>query len=215
MATRRNAVQARGNAKRQAILAAAWHVFRRAGYQAASMDQVTRRAGGSKESVYAHFGSKSKLFEAVVRAKAEAIATSYPAANAPTSNIKEAITALATAIVLGMTSADVQDLHRVALSAQPGVKTVGKILYEHGTVRVVRAAAAVIEAAMKSGELTADDPMAAAESLLGLLLGTGYIRFALGVPDRLTAAARRARISRAVNIFLAAYRPSRDRRATQ
>jgi len=211
MATKRRVVQVRGNAKREAILSAAWDVFREAGYPAASMDEVTRRAGGSKVSVYAHFGSKAALFEAVVRWRAEIVAASYSVANVPTRDIEAALTALATAIYAGMTSVAVKDLHRVALSAQPGDKDVGKLLYEHGTLRVVRGAAAVLERGMKAGELKGDDPMAAAESLFGLLLGTGYIRFALGVPERLSAARRRQRVSRAVDIFLAAYRTAKDR----
>jgi AcrR family transcriptional regulator len=211
MAKRRKPAQVRGEAKREVILAAAWDVFREDGYPNASMDEITRRAGGSKVSVYAHFGSKAALFDAVVRWRAEAVAASYSAAQAQTASAEQALTALATAVVAGMTSSVVQDLHRVALSAQPGGAEIGKLLYEHGTLRVLRGVATVIELQMTSGELIADDPMAAAEELFGLLLGTGYIRFALGVPDRLTAAAKQKRIARAVRIFLAAYRSVADR----
>jgi len=207
MATRRKAAQVRGEAKREAILHAAWDVFRGVGYPAASMDEITRRAGGSKVSVYAHFGSKAALFEAVVRWRAEAVAASYSVAQEQTASTEDALTALATAVVAGMTSAVVQDLHRVALSAQPGGEEIGSLLYEHGTHRVVRAVADAIEKWMRSGELIADDPLAAAEVLFGLLIGIDYIRFALGVPDRFTKAEKQKRIARAVRIFLAAYRP--------
>ena len=206
MATRGKPVQVRGDAKREAILAAAWDVFRECGYPAASMDEITRRAGGSKISVYAHFGSKAALFEAVVRARAEIVAASFPALDSPAGSIDKVLTALATAIVAGMSSPAVQDLHRVALSAQPGGADIGKLLYEHGTLRIVRGVAAVIETRMRAGELIVDDSMAAAEALFGMLLGTGYIRFALSVPERLTPAIKRKRITRAVRIFLAAYR---------
>jgi AcrR family transcriptional regulator len=175
------------------------------------MDEITRRAGGSKVSVYAHFGNKAALFEAVVRWQAEAVTASYSVAQSRTTSTEEALTALATAVLVGMTSAVVQDLHRVALSAQPGGTEVGRLLYEHGTLRVIRSVAAVIEQQMRLGELAEDDPMAASEVLFGLLLGTGYVRFALGVPGRLTAVAKQKRIARAVRIFLAAYRPVTDR----
>lgn len=203
---RSKAGQVRGEAKREAVLAAAWDVFREAGYPGASMDEITRRAGGSKMSVYSHFGGKAALFEAVVRWKAQAVADSYPVANAASTDMEAAMVALATAIVAGMTAADVRDLHRVALSARPLGPEVGTILFEQGTLRVVRAVAAAIDARMKAGELKADDPVAAAELLFGLLLGTDYIRFALGVPRRLAKAARRERVARAVRVFLAAYR---------
>jgi AcrR family transcriptional regulator len=211
MATRRRPVQVRGDAKHQAILDAAWDVFREAGYPNASMDEITRRAGGSKVSVYAHFGSKAALFDEVVRWRAEVVAASYPVANASANDIEGALIALATAVLAGLTSAAVQDLHRLALSAQPQDREIGKLLYEHGTLRVVRGVADVIAARMKAGDLIKDDPMSAAEALFGLLLGTGYIRFALGVPERLTAADKRARIARAVGVFLEGYRPVQKR----
>lgn len=203
--------QARGEAKRTAILTAAWKVFRESGYSVASMDEITRRAGGSKASLYAHFGSKEALFEAVVRWRAEIVATALPAADSLVGDLEETLTALATAIAAGMTSAAVQDLHRVALSTPPGSSEIRKLLYEHGTLRVIRGVAAVIKARMKSGELMTDDPLAAAEALFGLLLGTAYIRFALGVPERFTPALKRKRIVRAVRIFLAAYRENLNR----
>lgn len=206
MATRKRTRQVRGDAKREAILAAAWDVFREAGYPAASMDEITRRAGGSKMSVYAHFGGKDELFAAVVRWRAKIVAGSYTISVAPAKSTDETIAALATAVADGMTSATVRDLHRVALSAQPKGAEIGRLLYEHGTLQVIRRVAEIIEARMKAGDLKPDDPVAAAEALFGLLLGTGYIRFALGVPDRQTAAGRKKHVARAVSIFLDAYR---------
>ncbi len=207
MATRRKPAQIRGEAKREAILDAAWDVFREVGYPATSMDEITRRAGGSKVSIYAHFGSKAALFEAVVHRRATAIAASYSAVQAQSNGAEEVVTALATAVVAGMTSPMVKDLHRLALSAQPGGPRIGSLLYKHGTLLLIQRVAEVFDQLMKSGELVEDDPVAAAEILFGLLLGTGYIRFALGVPDRLTPAAKQERIARAVRVFLATYHP--------
>jgi AcrR family transcriptional regulator len=52
--------------RRQAILVAAKDVFFEEGYQLASMDRVAERAGVTKRTVYAHFGSKQALFGSVV-----------------------------------------------------------------------------------------------------------------------------------------------------
>lgn len=54
--------------KRDDIVAAAAEIFREAGYELASMDRISERAGASKRTVYNHFGSKEALFEAVVDA---------------------------------------------------------------------------------------------------------------------------------------------------
>jgi AcrR family transcriptional regulator len=55
----------RGVARRQAFLQAAREVFLEQGYEAASVNDVVRRAGGSLATLYAQFGNKEGLFLAV------------------------------------------------------------------------------------------------------------------------------------------------------
>lgn len=52
--------------KRDTIMRGAEDVFLRMGYERASMDAISECAGVSKRTVYNHFGSKEKLFEAIV-----------------------------------------------------------------------------------------------------------------------------------------------------
>lgn len=55
--------------KRRRILDAAGDCFLEYGLAEASMDEVARRAGVSKQTVYSHFNSKDELFQGVIRAK--------------------------------------------------------------------------------------------------------------------------------------------------
>lgn len=57
----------RGVARRQAFLQAAREVFLEQGYEAASVNDVVRRAGGSLATLYAQFGNKEGLFFAVTQ----------------------------------------------------------------------------------------------------------------------------------------------------
>jgi AcrR family transcriptional regulator len=57
----------RGVARRQAFLQAARDVFLEQGYEAASVNDVVRRAGGSLATLYAQFGNKEGLFLAVTQ----------------------------------------------------------------------------------------------------------------------------------------------------
>src|SRR5436305_14049569 len=52
--------------KQQKILEAAADTFMELGYSGASMDEITRRAGVSKATVYAYFPGKEELFSQVV-----------------------------------------------------------------------------------------------------------------------------------------------------
>lgn len=54
--------------RRAAIVRAATQVFARYGYRKASMDEVARAAGLSRQGVYLHFPAKEQLFHEVVAA---------------------------------------------------------------------------------------------------------------------------------------------------
>lgn len=66
----------RGAARRLAFLCAARQVFLEQGYEAASINEIVRRAGGSLTTLYAQFGSKEGLFLAVLQAQHEHVAQS-------------------------------------------------------------------------------------------------------------------------------------------
>lgn len=63
---------ARGERRQEAFLAAAAEVFLEHGYTAAPVEEILRRVGGSKASLYRYFGSKEGLFSAVVLAGCDA-----------------------------------------------------------------------------------------------------------------------------------------------
>ena len=53
--------------RRAALLEAATKLFVERGFAGTTTDEITRRAGASKETIYHHFGSKLGLFDAVVQ----------------------------------------------------------------------------------------------------------------------------------------------------
>ncbi|WP_433800584.1 ScbR family autoregulator-binding transcription factor [Actinomycetospora sp. CA-084318] len=57
--------QARAQATRDTILAAAAHEFATAGYQAASLSKILERSGVTKGALYFHFSSKEAMADAV------------------------------------------------------------------------------------------------------------------------------------------------------
>ena len=54
-------------ARREAIVAAALEVFSEHGFAAARMEDVARRAGVAKGTIYLHFENKEALFEGILR----------------------------------------------------------------------------------------------------------------------------------------------------
>lgn len=67
-----------GEDKRSVILRAAQKLFLRDGFSVTTMDAITQQAGVSKATVYAHFDSKEKLFEALIRLGSESALNATP-----------------------------------------------------------------------------------------------------------------------------------------
>lgn len=58
-----------GSAKRRQIMDGARSAFLASGFDGASMNDIAREAGVSKGTLYAYFGSKEELFEAIIQAE--------------------------------------------------------------------------------------------------------------------------------------------------
>ncbi len=62
-------MEAKKELKRTAIIKAALEIFRTEGYIGAAMDDIARRAGVTKQTVYRYFSSKEELFQASLEAQ--------------------------------------------------------------------------------------------------------------------------------------------------
>ena len=72
--------QRRAEERPREICAAALEVFAEKGFAAAKLDEIARRAGVSKGTLYLYFKDKEDLFRAVVR---DAIAPNVEASESP------------------------------------------------------------------------------------------------------------------------------------
>lgn len=150
-------------ARRNAIVAAAAEVFLEIGYERASMDEVARRAGGSKATLYKYFSSKETLFETVVRNYSARFLTE--AANGLTQpenqrlTLKQKLTRFGEDM-LRVVAYDNQALqiYRVVLG-EAGHSDIGQLFLESGIRQSMEALAQEMSAAMERGELAPANPM--------------------------------------------------------
>lgn len=190
------------SAKRTAILAAASAVFLEQGFASASMDAITRRAGVSKATVYAHFPSKLALFEAIVHERCQATiaaSTLTPGAAPPRVTLAE----LGRRFLGMLTDPEALALWRVVLGEAGRVPELGQAVYAAGPNRGAGELARYLAAEAAAGRLKIGDPRRAAEQFFGMLLGHIHLRQLLAVdagpppPAEIEAA-----VEQAVGIFL-------------
>jgi TetR/AcrR family transcriptional regulator, mexJK operon transcriptional repressor len=193
-------------AKRDALIAAAREAFFEHGFAATTLESIAARAGVSKVTLYGHFGDKAGLFEAVVNVVTAGMEAAHVADESGGTPLRDRLIAFGDALMGELWDPRLVALERQLpseLVAHPGLNA---RFFAAGPHYIRGRLAEVIAAAAAEGELCPiADPVAAAGDLYGMWNGFETIeaRFGMGaVPD---AAARRAKVERAVDVFLSAY----------
>ena len=170
-----------------------------------SMDAVARRAGCSKQTVYAHFGSKAGLFREVV---ADLVSPLIASLAPRDGDIGSSLLAFARAHAEQLGAPDTVARRRILISEAPRFPDEAEALWQGGLEAIQVHLATLIAHAMQRGELRLDDPAAAAEVFLGLHTGIESERLFFGRTARPTAEARASWATQAVDFFLRLYAPA-------
>ncbi|MBC7737306.1 MAG: TetR/AcrR family transcriptional regulator, partial [Candidatus Saccharibacteria bacterium] len=99
--------------KRDQILSGAHRIFSCMGYDAASMNDITREAGVSKGTIYVYFSSKEDLFEALIERERSALFAGIESALDVPGQTADKLRALAEAIIRVLCSDTVIRAHRI------------------------------------------------------------------------------------------------------
>jgi AcrR family transcriptional regulator len=144
-------------ARRQAILDAALHVFAERGFEAARLDDVAARAGVAKGTLYLYFRDKEALFEELVRSAVspiiEAVSQAASAPDVPAAAILDTFFALFEKEVLGTKR---KLLLRLIIAEGPRFPRVAEFYHREVVTRGIGLMRAVAERAARRGEFTSD-----------------------------------------------------------
>ncbi|MEU6586587.1 TetR/AcrR family transcriptional regulator [Nocardia sp. NPDC046763] len=159
--------------KQQAILTAAGAVFLDKGYDGASMDEVATRAAVSKQTVYKHFTDKDRLFRETVLAttdRIDAMIDLVAGSLTDTEDVERDLSELARRFLAALMAPDVLATRRMVIASANRFPDLGRDWYDRGFGRVLETLTASFARLAARGHLRADDPAAAAEHFVGLLL---------------------------------------------
>ena len=193
------------NQRRDEIMDVAVEVLAERGYRDASMLEVARRASASKETLYAWFGDKRGLFEAIIRRNAQAVQTvlaRHLEGHAPTERVLMDFGGALVELLLGDSAVAI---NRAAISEARSDPALAQTLASAGREATLPAFIQFLELRRERGSLRIESPAEAAEDFLGLLLGDTQIRRLLDLLPTPRKAQVKARAARATQIFLRLY----------
>ena len=163
--------QRRADDRPREICAAALEVFAEKGFAAAKLDEIARRAGVSKGTLYLYFADKQELLAAVVR-------------NAVVPNIQIIVTALEApdlsfaATVRGLLArfADIAErlpvgaVAKMVIGKSRNFPELAQEWHDEVASRAIGAIAGLVERAQRRGEVRPGDPRLYALGLLGPMI---------------------------------------------
>ena len=193
-------------AKRDQILDGADAVFLRSGFDAASMNDITREAGVSKSTVYVYFSSKEELFEALVARQRERLFVEVWQQLDLPGNPAEVLTRYGTVLARTLCTEPVIRAHRIVVGVTERRPDLGRRFYESGSQRGRQRLKAYLEAEMARGTLDIPDIDLAAYQFVDLCLAGLFRRRLLAdLAEPPSDAAIAHVVGSAVRMFLGFY----------
>ena len=175
--------EARQAERRAAILAAALEEFSVSGFAATRLDDVARRAGVAKGTIYLYFRDKESLFQELVRTMLSPVVGALeaaPMADLPARAVAEAIADLFVREIFGTRR---KDVIRLIIAEGPRFPKLAEFYYHEVIERVTAAMRALMTRAVARGELSNDalarfPQILIAPALVAIIWSSLFERFA-------------------------------------
>ena len=169
--------QRRPDARPEEILEAAKHVFGESGYAGTKLEDVARRAGVSKGTLYLYFDSKEALFREMVRAKVvAALAHAEEAVRTFDGSSRELLVILVSSMYRRLRDDGMARVGRVVQAELPSFPELAQFYFEEVILRSRRLVSRVLERGVESGEFREVSHGFAARGLASLLVHTAQLQ---------------------------------------
>ena len=193
-------------AKREQIIEGAKTVFMKVGFDAASMNDITREAGVSKGTIYVYFQNKEDLFAALVQRERERITLAMRDVLADSEKVEDGLYRFGIGFVSHITSSSVINAMRTVIAVADRMPSLCQHFFNSPSLNVKIVLDDFIKRHVERGNLKADDTELAARQFIDMASGTFFKYRLFGDLDDVPAKADLDRVVRgAIRTFMAAY----------
>ena len=192
----------RGEKRRRAVLEAAIELFLENGYAATSLDMVIAKAGGSRRTLYEHFGNKEGLFAASIEHVMNGMLSTLGSLDFNSDDPEHQLSDVGYRFLATMTAPRTRALFRILLAELNRFPELGCMLFERGPEQAYRQIADYLRIQTAQGRLRIGEPEWAARHFIEMVKGELHLR-ALMCPERLPDdAGLQAHVQQTVRYFL-------------
>ncbi len=142
--------------KREAILKAALEEFSTRGFATARLDDVAKRAGVAKGTIYLYFRDKERLFQELVRAELSPVVNALEAAQLADLPLQAVADRLVTIFAREVFTSHRKDVIRLVLTEGARFPAISEFYYHEVVERVMKVLRTLAQRAVDRGELPND-----------------------------------------------------------
>ena len=168
-------------ARRRAFLKAATAVFLEKGYANTTLDDVIARSGGSRQTLYALFGGKQGLFEAITQDRCDKIFGALNADGLLDRPPDDVLVEFGAQLLEMVTTPEAVGVFRLVIAESASMPDLAEHFWSRGPGRSHALLAHYFERQVRRGVLRVQDPVQAAQQLRGMLLGGHHMQCVLGL----------------------------------
>jgi AcrR family transcriptional regulator len=143
--------------RRQAIVDAALDEFIARGFTATRLDDIAKRAGVAKGTIYLHFKDKESMFEELIRTALVPLIGQLHAPPPTGASIRDAVEAFARTFIQEIASTRRGDIVRLIVAEGPRFPAIADFYYREVVSRGLAGMRALIELAVARGEIQQKD----------------------------------------------------------
>ena len=191
--------------KREQILQSAIDLFCHQGFPNTSMDEVAKHAGVSKQTVYAHFGSKDDLFVASIESKCVVHQLTDSLLIDPTQP-EFMLTTFAQHFGAMIVSEEAITVFTTCVAQADSHPEVSALFFEAGPKHVLELVKAYLITLNLQGKYYFSNPHDSAVRLILMLFGELRMRLELGLPTADLLSKRQAYLTETAMMFLKAHK---------
>ena len=188
--------------KRKELIKYATEMFLEMGYEKGSMNNLVKRSGSSKSTIYKHFRNRQALFIAVIDEKLRDHLAPIENLDLTVLSIEEGLKLIGRTGIKVITSKDHINLCRIIYAEAERIPHVGKIYYEHGPKRGMEGVANYLSTMVERGRIRCADPSLAAEYFWGMMLHKPMLDRYCGIKGPLTTREQKYYVDKAVDYFI-------------
>jgi AcrR family transcriptional regulator len=192
----------RAEMRRAAFLAAARQVFLEFGYDAANMAEIVRRAGGSLSTLYAQFGGKRGLFEAMIDSRVGILTEQMHIELAAHAPLREGLRRIGEAFLTRQLDPESVDVLRLMIAQAKKFPEMAQTWSTRAPDAVRKALATYLEDRAIAGEVKIANAEQAASVFFDLLRSRLQFRALLIPSNRANDQEIRDAVDRAVKVFM-------------